>query len=144
VADVVSFHLSGGIRDRRLFDMEPTSRVPLEAAGGHMQYTTQKIQVARGTVEVAERRVHQQRRKVQKLELEHDPAHDARARLMVMEQSLLAMVRFLKFLERDLAGDEQISIARARTASRIRKSAQVTPSVDSPPAESGFVRLPSE
>jgi hypothetical protein len=89
-----------------------------------MRYSTKRIEIARGHVTVAERSVERQRRKVNQLEKEHCPADDAQARLMVMEQSLLSMVRFLTFLQEDAAGDHSTSLAGHETAARIRKRKQ--------------------
>jgi hypothetical protein len=91
-----------------------------------MRYTTKRIEIARGHVAVVERSVERQRRKVNLLEKEHCPADDAQARLMVMEQSLLSMVRFLTFLQEDAAGDRSTSLAGHETAARIRKQKQST------------------
>jgi len=67
-----------------------------------MQYTTPKIEAARADLVRAEQRTLNQRRRVEKLLIERSPADEAQARLLVMEQSLLAMARFLAVLEHDL------------------------------------------
>jgi hypothetical protein len=91
-----------------------------------MRYSTKRIEVARGQVTVAERSVERQRRKVTQLQKEHCPADDAQARLMIMEQSLLAMVRFLAFLQEDAASEPSTSLSKYETAARIRKLKQST------------------
>jgi hypothetical protein len=87
-----------------------------------MRYTTQKIEVARGQLVLAEQQVAVQRRRAEEAGAARGgPAADAWARLLIMEQSLLAMARFLRFLERDLEGDEKTSLARAGAAARIAR-----------------------
>jgi hypothetical protein len=93
-----------------------------------MQYTTQKIEQTRNNIADSEQRVLRQRRRVEKMLIERLPADEAQAQLLIMEQSLLSMVRFLKTLERDLEmGD--LSLHRVQTAKRI-KAAKV--SADTP------------
>jgi hypothetical protein len=84
-----------------------------------MKYTTQKIEVSRGIVKEQEARVVLQRRKVEKAVADHHPADDAQARLLIMEQSLLSMKRFLRFLERDLEAERSLHKHQAQT--RIKK-----------------------
>jgi hypothetical protein len=67
-----------------------------------MQYTTQKIEQTRANVVQAEQRVVRQRRRVEKMLVERHPADEAQAQLLIMEQSLISMTRYLKTLERDL------------------------------------------
>src|SRR3954453_19457647 len=84
-----------------------------------MQYTTQKIEQTRNNIADSEQRVLRQRRRVEKMLVERHPADEAQAQLLIMEQSLLSMTRFLKNLERDLElGD--ISLQRRQTAKRIK------------------------
>ena len=67
-----------------------------------MEYTTKRVEISRGIVREQEMRIAQQRRKVMQALADRDPADDLQARLLVMEQSLIAMTRFLKILERDI------------------------------------------
>jgi len=67
-----------------------------------MQLTTEKIEQARNNIVQTEQRILRQRRRVEKMLVERHPADDAQAQLLIMEQSLLSMVRFLKNLEHDL------------------------------------------
>ena len=67
-----------------------------------MQFSTEKLEEARQNVVEAEQRILRQRRRVEKMLVERHPADEAQAELLIMEQSLLSMVRFLKTLERDL------------------------------------------
>jgi hypothetical protein len=67
-----------------------------------MQFTTQKLEQARQNVVEAEQRILRQRRRVEKMLIERHPADEAQAQLLIMEQSLLSMVRFLKGLEHDV------------------------------------------
>jgi len=70
-----------------------------------MEYTTKRIEVTRGRVHKQEARVTSQRTKVMQALADHHPADEFQARLLVMEQSLLAMSRFLGILERDLGAE---------------------------------------
>lgn len=84
-----------------------------------MQYTTEKIEQTRNNIVQTEQRILRQRRRVEKMLVERHPADDAQAQLLIMEQSLLAMVRFLKNLERDLKmGD--LSLHKHQTQKRIK------------------------
>jgi hypothetical protein len=67
-----------------------------------MQFSTDKLEEARQNVVEAEQRILRQRRRVEKMLVERHPADEAQAELLIMEQSLLSMVRFLKGMERDL------------------------------------------
>lgn len=67
-----------------------------------MQYATEKIERARNDVMQAEQRIARQRRRVEKMLVERHPADEAQAQLLIMEQSLISMTRFLKNLEREL------------------------------------------
>jgi hypothetical protein len=67
-----------------------------------MQYTKQTLVISQGHVAAAEERVARQRDIVEKLEECRHPSVNAIALLLVMEQSLLSMKRFLATLERDL------------------------------------------
>jgi len=94
-----------------------------------MQYTTEKIESTRAHVHQTEQRIARQRRRVEKMLVERHPADEAQAQLLIMEQSLLAMTRFLKNLERDLEmGD--LSLQRHQTARRI-KGAPSRPAAES-------------
>jgi len=93
-----------------------------------MQYTTEKIEQTRNNIVQTEQRIQRQRRRVEKMLVERHPADEAQAQLLIMEQSLLAMVRFLKNLERDLEMGN-LSLHRYQTAKRI-KAAQSRPQAD--------------
>jgi len=82
-----------------------------------MKYTTQKIEVSRGRIQEQETRITRQRAKIERALAERHPADELQARLLIMEQSLLCMVRFLRFLERDLA--DELSIHKYQTQKRI-------------------------
>jgi hypothetical protein len=87
-----------------------------------MHYTERTIFVSKSRVVEAERRVARQRKAVEQLQTVNEPADDAVALLMVMEQSLLSMKRFLSIVERELelslAIDAPGMKARARKADR--------------------------
>jgi hypothetical protein len=67
-----------------------------------MQYATEKIAQARNNIAETEQRILRQRRRVEKMLVERHPADEAQAQLLIMEQSLMSMVRFLANLERDI------------------------------------------
>ena len=67
-----------------------------------MEFTTEKIERARSNIVQTEQRILRQRRRVEKMLVERHPADEAQAQLLIMEQSLISMTRFLKNLERDL------------------------------------------
>ena len=93
-----------------------------------MQFTTEKIERTRGNIVETEQRILRQRRRVEKMLVERHPADEAQAQLLIMEQSLIAMTRFLKNLERDLQMND-LSLQRHQTAKRI-KAAQSQPAPD--------------
>jgi hypothetical protein len=84
-----------------------------------MQYTTEKIEQTRNNIVQTEQRIARQRRRVEKMLVERHPADDAQAQLLIMEQSLIAMTRFLKNLERDLE-QGALSLQRHQTNKRIK------------------------
>jgi hypothetical protein len=99
-----------------------------QASGsGQMKFTTPKIESSRSIVREQEERVVRQRRKTQQLIAERHPADDAQARLLIMEQSLLSMKRFLRSLEHDL--EIELSPHKGQTQKRIKatKKAVSTP-----------------
>ena len=84
-----------------------------------MKYTTERIEQTRNNITQTEQRIQRQRRRVEKMLVERHPADEAQAQLLIMEQSLVAMARFLNNLERDLeAGD--VSLHKHQTAKRIK------------------------
>jgi len=83
-----------------------------------MEYTTKKIEATRGRLREQEVRVAHQRKKVQQAVTDRDPADELHARLLIMEQSLVAMARFLKILERDLR--DEMSIQGFATGKRVK------------------------
>jgi hypothetical protein len=96
-----------------------------------MKYTTEKIEQARANVVQTEQRIGRQRRRVEKLLFERHPADEAQAQLLIMEQSLISMTRFLKNLERDLdMGD--LSLQRRQTTKRIHAAQNREPERSSP------------
>jgi len=84
-----------------------------------MQFTTQKLEETRANVIQAEQRIVRQRRRVEKMLVERNPADEAQAQLLIMEQSLISMTRYLKILERDLAVDGGLSTQKHQSAKRI-------------------------
>ena len=84
-----------------------------------MEYTTEKLEQTRNNIVQTEQRIQRQRRRVEKMLVERHPADEAQAQLLIMEQSLISMTRFLKILERDLKmGD--LSLQAGQTAKRIK------------------------
>jgi hypothetical protein len=71
-----------------------------------MRYTSQKIEQAKSLIAESEQRIVRQRRRVEKLLYDRQPADEAQAQLLIMEHSLQAMIRYLMTLVTDLdAGD---------------------------------------
>ena len=93
-----------------------------------MQFTTEKIEQARSNIVETEQRILRQRRRVEKMLIERHPADEAQAQLLIMEQSLISMTRFLKNLERDLQLND-LSLQGRQTAKRI-KAAQTSTAAD--------------
>jgi hypothetical protein len=94
-----------------------------------MQFTTEKIEQTRNNIVQTEQRIARQRRRIEKMLVERHPADEAQAQLLIMEQSLIAMVRFLRNLERDLEmGD--LSLQRYKTAKRIKAARPQIPAKD--------------
>jgi hypothetical protein len=88
-----------------------------------MRYTSKKLEVSRGIVREQEARVTKQRKMLESAHANRHPVDDLQGRLVVMEQSLLAMTRFLLILELDLA--EDLGIQHYQTKKRIRPANKV-------------------
>ncbi len=67
-----------------------------------MQYASEKIEQAKAMIAENERRVLRQRRRVEKLLYDRQPADEAQAQLLIMEDSLLELNRYLTTLVNDL------------------------------------------
>jgi hypothetical protein len=94
-----------------------------------MEYTTKRIEVTRGIVREQEARVAQQWRKVMEFRAAHDPADELQARLLIMEQSLIAMTRFLKILEWDVRGELSLHKHHVRKRIEDRRKAVRTETI---------------
>lgn len=70
-----------------------------------MRYTNRTIVISRSRIREGEQRIAFQRKLVERLESADHPVESAIARLLLMEQSLLSMKRFLATLERNLERD---------------------------------------
>jgi hypothetical protein len=110
-----------------------------------MEYTTKKIELSRGAVRAQEKRVARQRAKVEQAMAHRHPADELQARLLIMEQSLISMARFLRVLERDIADD--LGIQHHQTQKRIRSgkkaAARAEPDAPAPAsAASAIVSVP--
>jgi hypothetical protein len=89
-----------------------------------MKYTSEKVESTKAKIVESEQRIGRQRRRVEKLLVDRHPADEAQAQLLIMEQSLLAMTRYLKTLLTDLeAGD--LSLQKRITEKRIRAAASM-------------------
>jgi hypothetical protein len=86
-----------------------------------MRYTKRTLIISQSTVSEAE-----QREVVERLGDAHDPLVDATALLLVMEQSLLSMKRFLATLERDLELSMGLGKPLRRKASRHQAEGSTT------------------
>jgi hypothetical protein len=91
-----------------------------------MRYTKRTLIISQSTVSEAERRVTRQREAVERFADAHHPSVDAIALLLVMEQSLLSMKRFLATLERDLALSMGLGKPLRRKTSRHQAEANNT------------------
>jgi hypothetical protein len=98
------------------------SRAPASGPNGEalMQYTNRTITVSQSRIVEAEGRVARQRRVVERLGNDRHPADHAVALLLVMEQSLLSMKRFLATLERDLERSLGVGKPSRKKAARHR------------------------
>jgi hypothetical protein len=67
-----------------------------------MQYASEKIEQAKAMIAENERRVLRQRRRVEKLLYDRQPADEAQAQLLIMEDSLQELNRYLTTLVNDL------------------------------------------
>jgi len=109
-----------------------------------MEYTTKKIEDGRRIVRDQEQRVARQRANLAQAVADRHPADELQARLLIMEQSLLCMARFLRNLERDL--QDELSLQKRQTQKRIRRARDaaavpplaektaVPPAAETPPA----------
>ncbi|MDQ7246616.1 hypothetical protein [Dongia sedimenti] len=88
-----------------------------------MHSATEKIDATRDTIAQTEQRILRQRRRVEKMLIERHPADEAQAQLLIMEQSLISMTRFLKNLERDL----ELDALRGDLASKRSRPARSKP-----------------
>jgi len=83
-----------------------------------MEYTSKRVEATRGRVRDQEKRIARQREKIERAIIDRHPADELQARLLIMEQSLIAMARFLRNLEQDLW--DELGIHRHQTQKRIR------------------------
>lgn len=67
-----------------------------------MQDTSEKIEQAKAMIAESERRILRQRRRVEKLLYDRQPADEAQAQLLIMEDSLLELNCQLTALVKDL------------------------------------------
>jgi hypothetical protein len=107
-----------------------------------MEYTTKKVEVSRGIVRAQEKRVSRQREKLRQAIADRHPADTLQARLLIMEQSLICMVRFLKALERDLTDD--LSLQKVQAQKRIRTAMNAAASTESSEAATAAIPAPEE
>jgi len=96
-----------------------------------MEYTTTKIEVTRGKVQEAERRTVYQRKILERLPPEGELGNQAQALLLIMEQSLIAMTRFLKTLEKQLAESEGLA-GRQKMQTRVKLRRPVQAETEAP------------
>jgi hypothetical protein len=90
---------------------------------GRRHGTNRTIVVSQSRIAEAEHRVARKGKVVQKLESAGHPADNATGLLLVMEQSLLSMKRFLKTLERDLERSLEVEKPlRTKVARRLAKA----------------------
>jgi hypothetical protein len=93
-----------------------------------MQYTNSKIEVTRGKIIRSERKVDRQRKLVEEMQQKDGAfADNAQALLLIMEQSLLSMTRFLKILEKDLAMEQGLASGHQKLQTRIKPRRRAQP-----------------
>ena len=83
-----------------------------------MKFTNEKLESSRNIVRAQQTRVDRQRQMIEAARAARHPLDDLQARLLVMEQSLLSMKRFLSILERDL--EMSLGIHRPRRQTRAK------------------------
>jgi hypothetical protein len=106
-----------------------------------MDYTTKKVGVSRGIVRAQEKRVARQREKIAHAVADRDSADALQARLLIMEQSLICMVRFLKNLERDLTDD--LSLQSVQAQMRIKSAMKAEAHTESSEANAELAPAPA-
>jgi len=89
-----------------------------------MKYTSERVESTKAKIVESEQRIGRQRRRVEKLLIDRHPAEEAQAQLLIMEQSLLAMTRYLKTLIADLERGD-LSLQKRITEKRIRAAASM-------------------
>jgi hypothetical protein len=103
-----------------------------------MEHATMKNQSGRGTVRDRAKRVARRREKIAQAAADRDPADELHARLLIMEQSLICMARFLRRLERDLdgalSGREQRAQKRTEHAEELPAMAEPSEAIRAVPA----------
>jgi hypothetical protein len=105
-----------------------------------VKFTNEKVEATRGDVRAPEARVARQQEMIAAaIEAQH-PLDDMRARLLVMEQSLLSMKRFLAILERDL--EMSLGIHRPQRPMRLRAKQEDADSDADPSPEPGQTDTP--
>jgi hypothetical protein len=86
-----------------------------------VEFPNKQLEATRGNVRAQEARVARQREMIAAAEAARHPLDDLRARLLIMEQSLLVMKRFLKILERELEASLGPRRSRRSKLSRSKK-----------------------
>jgi hypothetical protein len=115
---------------------------------GPMEYTSKRVEATRGRVRDQEKRIARQREKIERAIIDRHPADELQARLLIMEQSLIAMARFLRNLEQDLW--DELGIHHYPTQKRIRAGHQArahhdaTEALHEPTAPSRAAEVPSD
>jgi hypothetical protein len=96
-----------------------------------MKYTTNRIEVTKGRIYRTERRVARQREIVERGPKDGEFGIQAQALLLVMEQSLLSMVRFLHAMEQviDIENGETVPLRPRRPPRRGVKPADMPPAL---------------
>jgi len=96
-----------------------------------MKYTTNTIEVTRGEIHRTERRIARQKEIVENAPKEGEFGTHAQALLLIMEQSLLSMVRFLHTLEQAIdienGKGERAALRPRRPSRRQRKVPELHP-----------------
>ena len=105
-----------------------------------MECTPKKVEARRSIVRAQDMRMVRQRETIARADANRHPADELQARLLVMEQSLICMARFLNNLERNLT-DER-SLQKIQTQKRIKSAVGTEARPES--AEATVAQIPAQ
>jgi len=101
-----------------------------------MHYTHTKLEITRGKIIRSQRMVDRQRALAEKMaEKEGAFADEAQALLLIMEQSLLSMTRFLMVVEKELAAEQGVATGRQKLQTRVPLRRHIKEPAEAAPAD---------